>query len=183
MNTYNIKTDSLKSIVLFSAKQDVRHYLKGINVEINTGTLRLTASDGHTLATYTQEAGDSDSYTLTIPRESIELALKANGKRPTIDLDPVHRTLAGIPFTPLEGNYPNARRVWEQERTIAETPVLINPEYYARIGKVAKLEGVGYAGIRLWHMNDAMFFEAGAVRGLIMGMRDCDVNKGDKPSY
>ena len=66
---------------------------------------------------------------------------------------------------------------------IAEIPVLINPEYYARIGKVAKLEGVGYAGIRLWHMNDALFFEAGAVRGLIMGMRDCDVNKGDKPGF
>ena len=45
------------------------------------------------------------------------------------------------------------------------------------------MEGVGYSGIRLWYMNDALFFEAGAIRGLIMGMRDCDVNKGDKPGF
>jgi hypothetical protein len=73
--------------------------------------------------------------------------------------------------------------VWEQERMIADTPMLINPEYYSRIGKVAKLEGVGYPGIKLWHMNDSLFFEAGDIRGLIMGMRECAVNKGDKPGF
>jgi len=180
---YSIKTDAFKSILLFTAKVDVRYYLKGINVEISTGTVRLTASDGHTLATYTETAVNTDNYLLTIPRESIEIALKANGKRATIDLDPVHCTLAGVPFTPIDGNYPNVRRVWDQERMIAATPMLINPEYYSRIGKVAKLEGVGYPSIKLWHMNDGLFFEAGEIRGLIMGMRECDVNKGDKPGF
>jgi DNA polymerase-3 subunit beta len=179
---YAIKTDAFKSILLFTAKADVRYYLKGINVQINTGIVRLTASDGHTLATYTETAVDNDNYILTIPRESVEIALKANGKRATIDLDP-RCTLAGVPFTPIDGNYPNVKRVWEQERTIAGTPMLINPEYYSRIGKVAKLEGVGYSGIKLWHMNDGLFFEAGDIRGLIMGMRECDVNKGDKPGF
>ena len=182
MTTYTINTNAIKSILLFGAKKDIRKYLQGIHVSIGTGTLRLTSSDGHTLATYTQGVQDSESYDLIIPRDTIELVLKAS-KKDWLELDPVHCTLEKIPFTPLDGTYPNARRVWEQERMIAGTPVLIDPEYYARLGKVAKQEKVGPSGIKLWHMNDSLFWEAGAIRGIIMGMRDCDVNKGDKPGF
>lgn len=182
MTTYTISTNAIKSILLFSAKKDIRHYLKGVHVSIGTGTLRLTSSDGHTMATYTEVIGKEEIYDVIIPRESIELALKATS-RERIELDPVHCTLEKIPFTPLEGNYPNARRVWETERLDSQTPVLIDPEYYARVGKVAKQEKVGPAGIRLWYTTDAVFFEAGAIRGIIMGLREGDVNKGDKPGF
>ena len=87
------------------------------------------------------------------------------------------RSLAGIPFTPTEGRYPDAQRIWGGEAD--GKPCVINPEYYARLGKVAKMfkSEIGY-----WYDSEKLYFRLGPIKGIIMAMR-VKVNNGDTPQF
>lgn len=187
-----IKTNALKAIALFAATKDIRYYLKGVHLKTTGGLLRLTASDGYTMATYTAWAAETPDLECIIPIESVSLAIKAAGKAQGIEVmhsaEFNHWTIAGIPFQPIEGNYPNARRVWE---TYADgtkqpdgKPCLIDPEFYSRIGKAAKVMGVKFESISVWYDTRALLFQIDTdLRGIVMPLRTDLINPGAAPAY
>lgn len=177
MQAYTINTDTLKAMALFQSDKDVRYFLKGVHFKATGAEYRLTASDGCTLATTTHPA--EGIAEVIIPSQTIDLALKATGKGKTLKLvinGTVH-TLAGIPFTPVEGRYPDAQRIWGTEAD--GKPCAINPDYYARLGKVAKLLK---SELSYWYDSERLYFRLGPIRGIIMSM--CiKVNNGDTPQF
>lgn len=179
-----IKIATIKALTLFTAKKDVRYYLKGAYFQAKDGVCRITASDGHTLAISTWLDDPGLDLDVIIPGETLDLVLKAYGKseQVTIAKDGETWSLAGIPFMPLEGRYPDTRRIWPSEDALDGKPCLLNPEYYSRLGKIAKIEGVGVEGIRQWWSTNLFVFEVGSIRGIIMPIRG-DVNKDTRPCY
>jgi len=179
-----IKVSTLKAIAMFSALKDIRYYLKGAYVQAKDGIYRITASDGHTLATSTWLEDPGPEFDVIIPKETLDLVLKACGKSEHITLakDGETWSLANIPFTPLDGRYPDTQRVWPDAEKMDGKPCLLNPEYYARLGKIAKSEGVGYEGIQQWWSDSLFLFQVGAIRGIIMPLRG-DINKNERPCY
>ena len=190
MNTYAIPTDVLKALRLGTADKDVRYYLKGVHLKSDGKTIRLNASNGHVLFTYSAEMtvyeGEEPPIPceIIIPNESIDLALKATGKALVLRVDitgegpETKHTIANIPFTPLDGRYPEAQRIWPTaEAPLDGKPCVINPDYFTVLGKVSKIMGVGVAGAQLWFDSNRLVFSAGSVRGLIMGMRSGTANE------
>ena len=169
--TAQIKTPVLKSMLLCAATKDVRDYLKGIHAHTTGRTLRLESSDGHTLTTSTSVDAHSAEFDVIIPREAIEIAIKAYPKSDEFTLcrEDENWSLAGIGFSPIEGKYPDCKRVWP-DKTDGK-PCLINPEYFGRVGKMAKFQKLYNASIRLWWAETMVVFEIGEVRGVIMALR------------
>ena len=179
-----IKIATLKSITLFMATKDIRFYLKGANFQAKDGIYRITASGGHTLAMSTWLEDPGPEFNITMPKETLDLVLKAYGKSEEVMLakDGETWTLANIPFFPIDGRYPDTRRVWPDEEAMDGKPCLLDPEYYARLGKVAKAQGLKNHDICQWWSTDKFVFEIGSIRGIIMPLRG-DVNNHSRPCY
>lgn len=172
---FTIETKALKAINLFTAKKDIRYYLKGVYIKSTAGApIRITASDGYAMATHTGTA-HNDEIEIIIPSETIDLALKASGKAESISIlyapEANYWTIAGIPFQPIDGRYPDCQRLW----AIGEpnnAPTVFNPEIYSVLGKAQKACGLKPYSFRAWSHNTSLFFDNGTIRGLIMGLRD-----------
>lgn len=179
VKTYTIDTNVLKALALFQSDQkDVRYYLQALHFKSNGGAYRMTASDGCTLAT-TEVPGEWEPVDIILPSKAIDIALKATGKGKTLDLliNGTVYTLAGIPFTPVDGHYPNVQRIWGGEAD--GKPCTISPEYYARLGKVAKLLK---SDLAYWYDSERLYFRLGPIKGLVMPMRT-KANNGDTPRF
>ena len=149
MEILSINKNRLQAVLLFAAKQDVRYILKSVNLASADGIYRLNASCGHTMATCIQANPLSFQFNVTIPREKIELALKAAPKTKLgIDVDLVNHTIEGIPFDPVEGNFPDVRRAWPEK--MDGLPCKTQSQYIERIEKAAKLLGQGNMGHSFW---------------------------------
>ena len=73
-----ILKDTLKALLLFAAKEDVRYYLKAVHIEAWGDQARLVTSDGHRLAVAKQILPEQVGRTsVLVPREAIEAAIKA----------------------------------------------------------------------------------------------------------
>lgn len=175
MNTYAIPTQALKAVSLFSAKKDVRYYLKGVHfTNEDSEKCRISASNGHTLATYTFEPQNAGTVSIVIPSETVELALKIIGKNKYIllTIDGDKYALENIGFTPIDGTFPNIKRAWPEK--MDGKPVVVNPEYYSLVGKAAKLMGLGLTGNQ--HYFDSVInrvvYDLDDLKILIMGIKD-----------
>jgi len=170
---FTIQTEALKAINLFTEKKDVRHYLKGVNfTSISGDKTRLTASDWYTMATHTG-AAHNDEAEIIIPSETVELALKIAGKKPSVKIQLIDGswTLESIPFTPIDGRYPDCQRLW----LVGEpdnAPCVLNPEVYSVMIKAQKACGLKPYSFQAWSHNGSLFFDNGIIRGIVMGLRD-----------
>lgn len=180
MVTYNLPTNVLKALILFSAKKDIRIALMGVTVEVNNGTLRLNASCGHTLATWNSVIDSSvENERFIIPLSAIETALKAFGKLPILDI--TRNSIQGIPFEPVDCNAPHFERVWPKE--IDGQPCAINPELFERIGKANKILGMSAYNAKLYFDSNGLIFDNGVIRGKIMPVRDSLGKPDNLPAF
>lgn len=109
----------LEQVTYAVAKDDIRYYLKGVHVQLEDGTLRVVASDGHRLA-YAEMALDTApgaNAAVIIPRTAaLELAKALTvGGEVALSLAPnaVRCALTDREFTVklIEGQYPDWRRI------------------------------------------------------------------------
>jgi DNA polymerase-3 subunit beta len=188
--TITLEPKHVLAALLFAANKDVRYYLNGILIEATDTGTRVTATDGHTLATMRATAvngmGGEEKRSFIIPRAAIEQIKGAIAKTPQtlrVHIDEGAHTLLvdemRIPFQPIDGRFPDYRAIVPP--TASGKPAQFNPELLARFGKAAKLlkkRGGGHSTY-LRHNGEqgtlVTLVDVECFAGVIMPMRD----KGD----
>jgi DNA polymerase III subunit beta len=156
---------SLRAALHLAAKNDVRYYLNGALLEVRPNDCRIVASNGQALACFrVAEEGhggpSSENASFTIPRDVLEtIAAKnvlpvvfeslADGRCQIDDLGAVRI------FKPVEGQFPDYRRVIPPHARVDPRPAQFNVSYFAAFAKVAKELGVKHpeTSIRVAHGN------------------------------
>ncbi|MDL5599165.1 DNA polymerase III subunit beta [Bacillus subtilis] len=102
------------------AQQDVRYYLNGMLLEVNSGVLRAVATDGHRLAMCAMQAGIEgvDRHQVIVPRKGIlelaRLLTEQDGEvRIVLGQHHIRATTGEFTFTSklVDGKFPDYERV------------------------------------------------------------------------
>lgn len=157
MTTYTIKPNELEAVALASSSEQTRYYLNGVCIETYTdGTSGLIATDGHRLHAINTQEKPISSFILG--NDAVEKALKlvkSEKTKWTVTIEITDNTLQAVmhdkqgeligvigsfDFKPVDGNFPDWRRVIPNEATgNVENDIAFNCAYMADFGKVAKL--------------------------------------------
>ena len=147
-----LSPDLLKAAVLFTSKEEVRYYLKGVSIQATIATVKVAATDGHRLfvARVCQEE-NTEAFSIIIPSDTIATATK--GAKYPLALSKLSDTqwrLGDTIFTPIDGTFPEYSRI--VPTSVSGETAQYNPEYVAALGKANKLLGgsntatIGYNG-------------------------------------
>jgi len=188
---FSIPADTIKALLTIAPKNDIRHYLNSVCIDVRASDAVAVATDGHKLLalplTLTDDAPALVPGQYIIRREALE-GVKAVLKRPlTITIDATARmatidngsTVASSPL--MDATYPDWRRV--VPLTVSGAVSQFNAEYVGTFGKVHKLLGGAYSpSIRHNGDNAARVILPGDAIGVIMPMRG-DPQPLDNPSW
>ena len=180
---FSIKTNTLKALLLFSAKKDIRHYLNGVFFESCENGINSVATDGHALIAI-RESIDNQYTGLSaiIPRESLERAVKTKSVSLIITTDNERFNIADggnvISGTCDDGRFPDYRRVIPS--TCNNEPATYSAELLLNFEKVNKyLTGLDRPKVLQNGVNGALVKFTGADKsdfyhaiGVIMPMID-----------
>lgn len=125
-----------------AATYDVRYYLIGVFIEVRAGHCRAVATDGAVVGVFRYPGllTEDAPVDVIIPRSTVEMALKFKTPALELVLDDKAWSLAGIPFTPQDGKYPEHRRVVNAQPTGEAS--YFDPELLMRMVKVGKALGL-----------------------------------------
>lgn len=167
-NVSQVKLCRLIDKVSFAmAQQDVRYYLNGMLLEMNQGSLRGVATDGHRLAMSTMQADidHQERYQVIVPRKGIlELSrlLGEVDELVTITLGSNHLRVTTSDFTftskLVEGKFPDYERVLPRggdKIVLADRLDLRNA-----LSRAAILSNEKYRGIRLMLSDNLVRLQA-----------------------
>jgi len=148
-----LSKSQIRAVLRFAAKNDIRYYLNGINVECHRTVAYLTATNGHFLGICRVERDSEDCGTgsFILPREVLE-KIKPTGKWAadlvTVTVDGDRFTIAdAIAGTEtrgavVEGTFPDWRRVIPDK--VSGESAQYSAEYLALMAKAAG--DLGYKG-------------------------------------
>jgi DNA polymerase-3 subunit beta len=132
-----INVNYLKAAALVTSKEETRYYLKGVAIQASGKGVFIVATDGHRLTAFRQaETYDGAPVDIIIPIETVN-ALKT--KEETVELN--GNILGNIIFTPIEGTFPDWRRIVPKE--LNNETAQFNLTYLGDFAKVAKALGKG----------------------------------------
>lgn len=163
-----INVTTLKALLLFAAKKDIRYYINGVYFEQSaTGTLAV-ATNGHCLAVARLDRESVEPGSFTVPREHLDNVVKgAKGGVDIVQVDATQCTLNSsngrITVPLLDGKFPDWRRVVTPQQTGERA--YFHPDYVSMVDKAGQLlrpakvgyliqqndNSVGYA-----NLNDVM---------------------------
>lgn len=138
----NIETNKLTAAIPCAGIKDIRYYLNGVHLEVTaSGVVHIVSTNGHALFAGKIEKPDwtgepvPGGFTLTIPTDAIKTAAKAKTKTLTLTaLDHGRYSLGDVMFTPIDGKYPDWRRVAKLVEG-EEQPAHFNPDYLVACNK------------------------------------------------
>ena len=145
-----INVNTLKALLLFAAKKDVRFYINGIHFEQSaTGTLAV-ATNGHCLAVARLDRDSVEPASFIVPREHLDNVVKgAKGGVDVVQVDATQCTLIStngrITVPLIDGKFPDWRRVVAPQQTGERA--YFYPDYAAMVDKAGQLiypSKVGY---------------------------------------
>ena len=145
-----INVTTLKALLLFAAKKDVRYYINGIHFERSaTGTVAV-ATNGHALAVARLDRDSAEPASFTVPREHLDNVVK--GAKGGIDIEQTQLTQCALVSTNgriivplLDGKFPDWRRVVSAQQTGEKS--YYHPDYHALVdkaGQIVRPAKVGY---------------------------------------
>lgn len=147
---------ALEKTIFAMAQQDVRYYLNGLLLDLDSQTLRAVSSDGHRLAFFEQplESGPQEGRQIIVPRKGIlELnRLLDEGENPvTIQIAPnsLRVDLGAVSFAAklIEGRFPDYQRVMPRELTRV---VLVEKAVFkGALTRVSVLSNEKYRGVSM----------------------------------
>jgi DNA polymerase-3 subunit beta len=140
----------LAAVLIFSGKQDVRYYLNGVFVEVSLTEVRVSATDGNTAAVARHTESNTVRFDVIVPRATVELALKMRSE--VISLvceDTGNWSLAGIRFTPVDGKFPDYRRIIPNG--YSGEAAQFDPEFITRASKAGR--ALGHKGLPIIRHN------------------------------
>jgi DNA polymerase III sliding clamp (beta) subunit (PCNA family) len=134
-----IPTDLLKAALLCASTEQTRYYLCGVHLATSG---HMVTTDGHRL--FCAKLTEAVPADIIIPLETVKAALKLAPKRAeTIELN--GNTLGGIVFTPVDGTFPDWRRVIPPADGFKpgedQTPAHFNPDYIYDLGQMSRALG------------------------------------------
>ena len=146
-----INVTTLKALLLFAAKKDVRFYINSVHFECSANGTVAVATNGHVLAVAKL---DSDStmpaISFTVPREHLDNVVKnaSKGSVDIIQVDATQCTLNSsngrITVPLLDGKFPDWRRVTTPPQTGERA--YFHPDYSALVDKAGQLVSPVKAG-------------------------------------
>lgn len=133
-----LPTDMLKAAILCASSEETRYYLRGVFIS-TTG--HMVTTDGHRM--FVGKLAERPVADVIIPLDDVKAALKLAGSRVT-EIELNGNTLHNINFTPVDGTFPDWRRVVP---TGEELPAKDKPDdlpgrvhfNHAYIGDMAKM--------------------------------------------
>lgn len=144
------------------AQQDVRYYLNGMLLEINSGQLRAVATDGHRMAMCTVDANIDyqEKYQLIVPRKGIMELARLLGEADeliniTLGTHHIRATTGDFTFTSklVDGKFPDYERVLPRG---GDKEILADRQSLrSAFSRTAILSNEKYRGIRLM-LSDAL---------------------------
>lgn len=133
-----IPTDLLKAALLCASNEESRYYLRGVHLSTSG---HMVTTDGHRL--FCAKLAEAVSQDVIIPLDTVKAALKLAGRKAeTLDLN--GNTLGGITFTPVDGTFPDWRRVLPAADGYANgdgEPAFFNPDYVYDLGQMSRALG------------------------------------------
>jgi DNA polymerase-3 subunit beta len=134
MSTLTIPVAHLKASLLQAAKKDIRYYLNGVYIDRTNTMTHAVATDGHRMSVFTSRldaSADCEPFGIIIPRDIIEAAVKLAGKRSdaTLAYKQEQWALDGMHFDPIDGKYPDYRKVVPAPNTGDTVPVRVSGTY------------------------------------------------------
>lgn len=151
-----IPTDLLKAAILCASSEESRYYLNGVHLS-TTG--HMVTTDGHRM--FIARLNDRPAVDVIIPIDDVKAALKLAGARAQeIEIDLAANRIGQISFQPVDGTFPDWRRVVPTgEESPSSKPELNDgPENvhfnHAYIGDLAKM-GKVLDGASMLHPRSA----------------------------
>jgi DNA polymerase III subunit beta len=138
----SIPRASLLAVAVSAAVKDVRFYLKSVFIEVFPDEVRLTATDGATLASIRVASKNNiaEKFTVMVPTEIVKL-IKASGPDAIyLSLDDGRYTLLdgnqAFGFAPVDGRFPDYRRAIPA--SVSGESGFYQPDLIARFDKIRK---------------------------------------------
>lgn len=164
---FSIKQGDLKRLIdrtsFAMAQQDVRYYLNGMLWEIQTGQLRVVATDGHRLAVCTLAADiqSAEKSQVILPRKGvIELARLMTSANEAVHIvlgsNHIRTTTTDFTFTSklVDGKFPDYDRVLPKSTT--KTIFGSRADLRQAFSRAAILSNEKYRGVRLMLSNNSI---------------------------
>ena len=147
MFSFTINTKAIASVVPCCAKNDIRYFLNGVFVEIIKKEVRFVGTNGRVLAVHRQSIDEEiDKCSFIIPLEVVEMALKLKRESMLLEFNGVGSFLCGIRFDPVEGLFPDYRRVMPE--SVSGVAAQFSLDILAKVKKVEKIIKSGVAIIK-----------------------------------
>ena len=138
-----ILSKSVLSAALVSAsKEGVRQHLNTVLIEALGEMYRAVSTDGHRLTVISGSLSEAvDGFAVSIPRETVELAVKTSKGLDGISLEHENDKwlLANVPFAPCETQFPDYCRVLSGVFSASGSIHAIAPKYLLDAEKQAIL--------------------------------------------
>lgn len=147
----------LKAVSLAAAKQDIRYYLNGVLIQIRPDGVFLVATDGSRMhvALLKDRIQDAPMLDLIIPDTVVANALKVSAGPLALKKTDGSWSLGLIQFEPIQGAFPDWRRVVPVIQTPEPAPPL-RGEYVSDLARAAALLGGKSAGFHLHAQGGAV---------------------------
>jgi hypothetical protein len=136
-----LATDLLKAALVCASNEESRYYLRGVHL---TTSGHMVTTDGHRM--FVARLAERPTADVIVPYDAVAAALKMAGARcKEIEIDLAANRIGQIQFTPVDGTFPDWRRVVPTgEETPSTKPELNDgPEHvhfnHAYIGDFAKM--------------------------------------------
>jgi len=102
-----IPTDLLKAALLCASNEESRYYLRGVFLSTSG---HMVTTDGHRL--FCAKLAERPTADVIVPYDAVAAALKMAGARAKeIEIDLAANRIGQIQFTPVDGTFPDWRRV------------------------------------------------------------------------
>ena len=102
-----IATDLLKAALVCASSEESRYYLRGVHLSTSG---HMVTTDGHRM--FVARLTDRPAVDVIIPLDCVKAALKMAGARvKEIEIDLAANRVGQIQYTPVDGTFPDWRRV------------------------------------------------------------------------
>lgn len=139
-----LATDLLKAALVCASSEEARYYLRGVHLATSG---HMVTTDGHRM--FVARLNERPSIDVIVPYDAVAAAIKLAGARvKDIEIDLAANRIGQIQFTPVDGTFPDWRRVVPTgEETPSTKPELNDgPEHvhfnHAYIGDFAKMAAI-----------------------------------------
>lgn len=186
-----IPTNLLNAVSQFAAVNDVRHYLKGVTIELHKGALRLVATDGAIagVCLLPGEYPDRPDGAWIMPNDMVAAIIKSKTKEVQLQIVEGATTAtlgvtlngAQLTYPAIEGRPIDWRRVI-QIPNMQPAPSNFDAALLGRIAKASKLSGSskwGYFGLQQYGDSTGLF----SVGGVNIVGAVCPLNPNKTPQF